>query len=430
MKNSTTKNKWSINKYVSNIFFGELNSFSLENKVFIAASLITLFTGMVGLIWNLYLGLPFILNFVIGIAIVVYFLLFYYSRYKNRFSPFIYICISLVFLSILYLTNGGLTGSIPPIFILFVAVFISITNSKYHILILILTIINLLVLIIVESFFFKDFIIYYSNIETKEMDLAFGYIASIIIFYLIISFYKKIINSKNKELLKINADKDLLFNIIAHDLRSPFNSILGFTNMMSSKSNELTLEETRELAELTNKSSRKAFELLESLLEWGRIQQGKVHVKPQIINLKQFAIESVDYFKEEYTNKEIEVNIHVIDDIEVFTDFHILQTINRNLINNAIKFTPKGGEICILTEDDDDKVVMFIQDSGIGMKKEMVDNLFNLEINTNREGTNGESSTGLGLILCKELVEKQGGKLEVESVVNKGSKFKFTMPKN
>lgn len=429
MKIFTQKYKRSINKYLSSILFGESKSRSVENKVFILASLITLLAGIAGLFWNIFLGLPNILNIIIGIAIIAFSLMFYYSRYKNRYSPLLYICFSLIFLPILYFMNGGLNGSIPPIYIVFVAVAISLSNSKYHRLILMVTVINLLMLILAETFFFKEFIIYYTNTEAKEMDLSFGYIACLFFCYLLIRYYKNSITSKNTELHKINANKDLLFNIIAHDLRSPFNSILGLTEIMSNKSSDLTLDKIQEFAELTNKSSVKAFELLESLLEWGKIQQDKIQVIPQLINLKRFAIESVDHFKEEYTYKNIEISIQVPDDIEVSTDLHILQTVHRNLINNAIKFTPEGGEICISTEsDDDDRVVMIIQDSGIGMSKEMVDNLFNLEINTNRHGTNGESSTGLGLIICKELLEIQGGVLKVESVLNKGCKFMFKIP--
>lgn len=430
MKIFTPKYKQSINRNISNILFGKSKSYRVEHKVFIIASLITLLAGIAGLFWNIFLGLPNILNIIIGIAIIAFTLLFYYSRYKNRYSPLLYICFSLLFLSVMYFMNAGINGSIPAIFIVFVAVAISISNPKYHLLILIVTVINLSALIIAESFFFKEFIIYYTNTEAKEMDLSFGYIASLFFCYLLVVYYKRSITSKNTELSRINANKDLLFNIIAHDLRSPFTGILGFTEIMSDKTNNLALEEMEELAELTNKSSVKAFELLESLLEWGKIQQDKIQVNPQLINLKKFAIESVNHFKEEYTNKEIEISIQVPEDIEVFTDSHLLQTIHRNLINNAVKFTPEGGGIQISTEDNDDnKVVMVIQDSGIGMSKEMVDNLFNLEINTNRQGTNGESSTGLGLIICKELVEKQRGELKVESELNKGSKFKFNIPK-
>lgn len=431
MRTFLMKNKQTINKYVSNVLFGKANSYSLEIKVFISASLITLFLAAISLIWNLYLGLPMVMNILIGIGIIVYFLLFYFARFKNRLSPLIYICTSLLFLSILYFMNGGLHGSIPPLFIIFVAISISISNSKYHILVLIVTTINLLMLIIAEIFFLEDLIIQYSNFDVRDMDLSFGYIASIVICYLLISYYKKTSTSKNEELYKINANKDLLFNIIAHDLSAPFNSILGFTEIMADESESLSLDEFQKYSEIVNKESMKANELLKSLLEWGAIQRDMVQINLQTVNLYQVTNEIVGFFDNKCTEKNIKIGIQIQREFYILADIDLLNTIIRNLVSNAIKFTPYGGAIEISTEDFDQKyITIIVKDNGIGMNKELIDNLFHQQINTNRKGTDGETTIGLGLIITKELIEKQGGVLMIESQNNQGSAFKFTVLKS
>ena len=418
-------------KYFSRIFFGESNENSLERRIFLTASLITLLGAALGIIWDLFLGMPRMLTLIVGIFILLYFLLYFNARFKNKYSLLAYFIISLLFLNLLYIFNGGLNGSIPSLFIVFILVFITISNKKNQLFILIITTADLLGLFVVERFFLKDLISPYINNETREMDLAFGYIAALILCFIIINYFKKSIISKNNQLQSLNKSKDLLFNIIAHDLRAPFNGILGFAGLMSDKSENLRKDELQEYAELINIQSQKTFELLESLLEWGRIQTNKIKLNPQSINLYQVVNEIIDYFNENHTINEHEIKVEVPSDIFVIADMVILKTIFRNLISNALKFTPAKEEIKISVEKFNTKhIAIIIKDKGIGMNKEMMENLFNFEINTNRNGVNGESSVGLGLVITKELIEKQGGKLIIESEENIGSTFKFTVQKS
>ncbi|MBK3519973.1 sensor histidine kinase [Carboxylicivirga marina] len=240
---------------------------------------------------------------------------------------------------------------------------------------------------------------------------------------------EKQIRDKNTELHKINTSKDLLFSIIAHDLRGPFSNILGLTDIMRDKESELSNDELRELADATNRSSTKAFDLLDTLLEWGRIQQGKVSFNPQMTCLKELTTNITDALKDTYTQKNIRLVNLIPNSTNVYIDNHLVQTILRNLIHNAIKFTPSGGNITLSTKGNDmGQINVCIEDSGIGMSQELIEDLFNLDFNTNRAGTNGEPSIGLGLIICKELIEKQGGQLNIESIPNKGSLFSFSVP--
>ena len=239
------------------------------------------------------------------------------------------------------------------------------------------------------------------------------------------------IKFNNQELQKINAEKDKFFSIIAHDLRSPFNSFLGLTQIMAEELPGLTMDEIQKIATSMNKSASNLFRLLENLLDWSRMQQGLIPFSPETLQLQPNVDESITMVQEYANNKEIEMTYQIPDGLKVFADTHMLQTVIRNLVSNAVKFTSKGGKVIISAKITSDKSVeISIKDSGIGMSQKMIENLFRLDVQTGRKGTEGEPTTGLGLLLCKEFIEKHGGKIWVESEEGKGSDFKFTLPLN
>ncbi|KAF0127952.1 MAG: two-component sensory box histidine kinase/response regulator [Bacteroidetes bacterium] len=237
------------------------------------------------------------------------------------------------------------------------------------------------------------------------------------------------IREKNEELQKLNATKDKFFSIIAHDLKSPFSSFLGLTQVMAEDLPNLTMDQIQYFALTMSKSATHLYRLLENLLQWSRMQQGAIPFNPEMIELNRIVDESIEMIQEPAKMKGIEIITHVPEGLSVFADTNLLQTIIRNLVSNALKYTTKEGKVSVLAKTSDEKKVeICIQDSGIGMSKAILEKLFRIDIQTNRKGTEGEPSTGLGLILCKEFVEKQGGKLWVESEENKGSVFHFTLP--
>lgn len=237
------------------------------------------------------------------------------------------------------------------------------------------------------------------------------------------------IEGKNDELMELNATKDKFFSIIAHDLRSPFSGFLGLTQIMAEELPSLTMTEVQDLAVSMKNSASNLFSLLENLLGWARIQQGLIPFSPEIIQVSSITSQIIATMVEPAKNKGIDFVHNIPENTEVFADSNMLQSVIRNLISNALKFTHKGGEITVSAKStSDNSVEISIKDTGIGMNKKILDNLFRLEVNTSRLGTEGEPSTGLGLILCKEFIEKQGGKLWVESEVGKGSMFCFTIP--
>ena len=377
------------------------------------------------------IGFSLLVNLIIGPFIIVYFLLYYFARFKNKYSPTILITVTLFALTILYITNGGLIGSVPALYIFALASFISITDHKYHKIVLLATIANLAILIILEYFFFRNMIIKYNSMSARELDLTFGYVSALVGSFLLLSYFKKSITKKNIELQKQNESKDLLFDIIAHDLRGPINNILGLSEVMIDQIKELKVEELQKFSKLINLESKKNFELLDSLLEWGKINMDRFQIDKAALNINQIVNEITKFFEEICRKKDVALHISIPEDIYVYSDKVALKTIFRNLISNAIKFTPEGGNITVSGEASDGKfVVIKVADNGIGMNKKIIDNLFSPEINTNRAGVNGEKSVGLGLIITKELIEKQGGNLTIESEENHGSTFIFTVPKS
>ncbi|MCX6221183.1 MAG: ATP-binding protein [Bacteroidia bacterium] len=242
---------------------------------------------------------------------------------------------------------------------------------------------------------------------------------------------KEEILAKNEELSKSNSEKDKFFSILAHDLRGPFNGFLGLTQIMAEDLGDLTHKELHEMAIILEKSAANLFHLLENLLNWSRMQQGQIPFNPIGVQLLTVVEESITIILEQAKIKGVEITVGISDDLSVLAENYMLQTVIRNLVSNALKFTHKGGKVTISASAGEDKnVVVAINDTGIGMSRDMVDNLFQLHVQTGRPGTDGEPSSGLGLVLCKEFIEKNGGKLWVESEVGRGSTFYFTIPLN
>ena len=234
---------------------------------------------------------------------------------------------------------------------------------------------------------------------------------------------------KTAELQKLNDEKDMFFSIIAHDLRSPFNSFLGLTQIMSEELSSLTITELQKITENLHNSAVNLFRLLENLLQWSRIEQGSLPFDPKMTDLKTDIDESIAMVLESARNKEIAITYDIPKDFMVYADSNMLQTVIRNLVYNSIKFTPYKGKITLEAKVDGTKSTeISIKDTGIGMTTDIIDHLFKLDSKINRKGTHGEPSSGLGLVLCKEFITKHGGKIWVESAEGKGTTFYFTFP--
>lgn len=230
------------------------------------------------------------------------------------------------------------------------------------------------------------------------------------------------------ELRDLNATKDKFFSIIAHDLKSPFNVIIGFSELLAEEAKESNNTTFEEYASLIKSSAIQTFGLLENLLEWASSQRGKIPFKPESIILNKLYNEEISVFNDMAVKKNIELISFFPENLTVTVDRNMLRTILRNLISNAIKFTHRNGNVKVTAIKKENAIEIAVSDNGIGMTQENVEKLFNMDTNTSTRGTENEKGTGLGLLLCKEFVEKHGGKIWAESEPGKGSTFKFILP--
>ncbi len=243
--------------------------------------------------------------------------------------------------------------------------------------------------------------------------------------------------NSEEEIRRINAklqetidDKDKFFSIVAHDLRSPFSSFLGFTQILSDELDNLEEKDIRKMAESMRNTAFNVYRLLDNLLEWSRFQRGLTDFNPDYFVLLDVVTECLELIYESGRRKEITIKYNIPEHLEIFADQYMFSTILRNLFSNAVKFTPKGGVIEVSAKllAGEENLEITVKDTGIGMSEDMLDKQFNIKSQVHRKGTEGEASTGLGLIICKEFVEKHSGTLRIESREGVGSTFSFTLP--
>jgi len=237
------------------------------------------------------------------------------------------------------------------------------------------------------------------------------------------------IKIKNEELQKLNAEKDKFFSIIAHDLKTPFNSIIGFSEILVEQIMGKNYQGIEEYAGIILHSSQRAMDLLMNLMEWSRSQTGRMEFSPQYLDIDILINDATELLSDVAHQKLIAISRELPQNIRVFADKAMIDTLLRNLISNAIKFTNPGGTIIVSAEQKQDELMVTVNDNGIGINPDAMGKLFKIEESYSTKGTQNEQGTGLGLILCKEFIEKHGGKIWAESEVGKGSKFSFTIPK-
>jgi PAS domain S-box-containing protein len=230
------------------------------------------------------------------------------------------------------------------------------------------------------------------------------------------------------DLKHLNATKDKFFRIIAHDLKNPFSILLGASEVLLNSAEEYDINSVKEFSSILYHAAKSGYTLLENLLEWSKSQTGSLTFKPQVINAKELVAENISSMQLYTTTKSLKLDSQIEGDIEVFADRDMLNTILRNLLNNAIKFSHKDGIITIRSERSTSETTITVKDTGIGINPDDIDKLFRIDVKYTNRGTAQERGTGLGLILCKEFVEKHGGKIWVESEFGKGCEFKFTIP--
>lgn len=240
------------------------------------------------------------------------------------------------------------------------------------------------------------------------------------------------IRESEAKLKELNTSKDLLFSIISHDLRTPFNQFIGGTELLLTKLDEYDKKMLRKFLMLLNKEAVRSYRLLENLLQWSKTQRGLIKYDPKPIDLLEFIDELMIFYEPIAEEKKIDLVLELKESLHIYADKDMLSTILRNLVSNALKFTPEGGEVKIAAAEKIDMDNMFseyiefsISDTGIGIKEESISSIFSID--KNKDNDYKDSSTGLGLLLCKDFVEKHNGRIWVESEHGKGSTFYFTI---
>ncbi|MBI9073554.1 MAG: hybrid sensor histidine kinase/response regulator [Melioribacteraceae bacterium] len=236
------------------------------------------------------------------------------------------------------------------------------------------------------------------------------------------------IKSQQKILRDLNASKDRLFSILSHDLRSPFMSLNGFSELLVSSVDNFTKDEIKEIADKILLTGQNTFRLLEDILKWANLQKNNIKLELEKFNLSENIDSLFILFKEHAANKKIKLINNVDKNAVFYSDKNALSTVLRNLLSNAIKFSYSNSNILIDLERNEKFLKLSVTDSGVGIPEADIIKLFRIDEIVTREGTYGESGTGLGLIICKDLVEKMGGKIWAVSEDNKGSVFSIIIP--
>lgn len=240
---------------------------------------------------------------------------------------------------------------------------------------------------------------------------------------------QRLIEKQNEELREANISRDKFFSIIAHDLKSPMSTIQGFMELMDTSLEKGEVERTRDLLKIADNSTRQTITLLENLLMWSRSQSGRLNYNPDRIMLAPLIRDRIDNLSGQLLAKNLTVDLQSDNSHMGYADPEMIKTVMRNLLSNAIKFSYPGQKITVKTRILDSMIVVSVSDTGTGISPEKMGRLFNLATTPLSEGTAREQGTGLGLILCKEMIEKQGGEISLESEEGKGTVVSFTVPR-
>ncbi len=236
------------------------------------------------------------------------------------------------------------------------------------------------------------------------------------------------LRESQEHLQRLNATKDKFFSIIAHDLKSPFNSIIGFSNLLLDRVKDTRDTEIFEYASLIKESSIQSMDLLTNLLKWSQSQTGNINFEPGCLNLNEMAEKIMAFFSPLANQKSITLKHKIPDSFEIYADYDLLHTILRNLISNSIKFTHPKGKIVLNVQKKQFYTEISVSDNGVGMNQKTIERLFRIDRQFSTRGTKDEPGSGLGLVLCKDFVDMHKGNIWCESAAGKGSAFYFTIP--
>lgn len=418
-------------------FIGDEPNLTFENKIFNITSFIGSLLLFFMSVSNAMIQMD-ILGIVIPLIASFFFLsLYYFSRFEQRFALASILCIPLMYglSSIMWFVNGGESGSIIHSMQVYFLFFFAILPRKYHIPFSLFHILNLSALYILE-YAHPEWVFPYKGRNEQMIDQVITLIFSIVCAYLIMMSIKSIYEEKNKEIEKqkealqeLNGLKDKMLSIISHDVRSPLGQLKSLLYLVTET--DISQAQRDYLFKEVAKSVDETQNLLDTLVTWASLQlkDTKTLIKEEEIALKALVKQEGEVFSAQIKKKNLSLNCTIPSQLNIISDIHILGLVIRNLLSNAVKFSNFGGEILLGIEEKSDYIILYVRDNGVGISQERLNNLLHFGKNSSTIGTYKEKGSGLGLLLCKEFIEKSGGKLHIESELDKGTTFYVSIPR-
>jgi len=427
--------KSKFKKAISYIFADDEN-FNLENRIILSSVifgiLISIFASLVNLVLT-----TSVTSVVIPIALsAILIMVYYFMRFKKIIKPFFpsIIIISFAGIAVIWISNGGLNSSniIPALVILMISLLAVSDRKKLYVLI---TFLAFSLTIYLIQYYRPDLITDFPSEKDRWIDAVITLIYSSFFIYLIVKYLHKNyslerikVEESEQKLLLLNNNKDQFISMLAHDLRSPFNSILGYLDILKSNIHNYDKKTIDNQLNIISASTQNTYQLLEDILLWATSQSGKIQFAPQQLSLNRILQGVFDFHVTNASTKNITLALIPMDKAMIYADLNMLKAILRNIISNAIKFTDPGGRIEISAINTEVNCVISIRDNGKGMSKDTINHLWDFSNLNPQIGTSGEKGAGLGLSLSRDFVYKHKGEIKVESELGIGTIFYVSFP--
>lgn len=437
--------------------FGDDAAFDVQKRIFLLISHISVIIGVVGIVVDISLDLDIFLT--LGTVLIVLLILFFHIKVRNSHltlsAGLSFFILSLIVFSFLWFYNGGYNGNnIILIFVYFIVI-ITILPEKFRFIAFIVYA-GLISILTVLHYNFPDLVIHYKSEDLRYVDLLLGYFLYIILAYVIqntiLKNYeaeRRNVESKNDQLnllieklnttnLKheesvkrvgeLNSAKDRFITILSHDLRSPFQGLIGISRTLQNEYQSHSEEEKKFYIAQINNSLDKLYSFLDQLLAWGKLQKSELKLNVEKNQILELVNNSVDVLNEIVEQKKIIIRIDVDKNLELNVDKEMFLTVLRNLLLNAIKFSNIGGLIELSAAKNNGQAIISIKDYGVGIDKDSMEKLFKVDHIISTSGTGGEQGSGMGLILCNDIIKKHNGSIIVRSEEGSGSTFTIQLP--
>jgi two-component system, sensor histidine kinase and response regulator len=429
------------------ILTGHPDEFSMENRAFNYICIVTFLLLVFALISDMYLCRSF-MSGIISTLLCILALMYYFSRVKKSFkaSVVVYVLCSYFALTFNFFANEGINGTTIPLFCITLVFILVLVKPVYHPVWLAVHLFVILAILGIEYYYPQTVTASYPDRTSRFQDIGATSIVCIAFIYLVVNYLRNYYDTKriladeralsiqvqneqiiaqNIQLEKVNDEKNKLFSIVSHDLKSPLDSIRGYLELLTE--HQLDQKDKDLIEEELLVQTRYTTDLLLNLTSWAKTQMDGVTVNLIPINLNSFVNQIADHKVAIASRKGLKLSYTIDPDINVIADEDMMHIVVRNLINNAIKFTPESGEVIITAEQKENFATLSVQDTGIGIPPEKQAEIFTLKTSSTY-GTNREKGIGLGLMMCKEFMDYQQGSIWFDSIPAKGSTFYISLP--